>query len=124
MGAQGRKTHLQVIHEISVQIGFGQTAGLVGILPAGAILGSTHSLVSQVFNSTTNVLNVGTTVGGNQLIAALDLKTLARADTVVPFANAGPLGNDTPIYYTVTSTGAAPSQGVATIWLDFLPGPG
>lgn len=124
MATGGRKTHLQVIHQISVQFGFGQTSGIIGVIPAGAILNITHCLVSQVFNSTTNLLSVGTTVGGNQLLNGVDMKVLARTDTVVPFAIAGPYGVDTPIYGAITSTGPAPTTGVATVWLDYLAGPG
>jgi hypothetical protein len=124
MATGGRKTHLQVIHQISQQFGFGQTNGIIGVIPGGAILNITHLLVSQVFNSTTNLISIGTTVGGNQLLSGIDLKTLARTDTVVPFAIAGPYGVDTPIYGTITSTGAAPTQGVATVWIDYLAGPG
>lgn len=124
MPTGGRKTHLQVIHEISRQFGFGQTDGVIGVLPAGAILGTCHLNVSQVWNSTTNVINVGTTAGGTQLLSGIDLKTLARTDTVVPVAAQGPLAADTPIYGSITTTGGAPTTGVATVWLDYLPGPG
>ena len=124
MANGGRKIQLQVLHEISAQFGFGQTAGVIGVLPAGAVLGSLHALVSQVWNGTTNSLAVGTTPGGVELLAALDLKTLARSDTVVAVAKAGPMAVDTPIYGTITSTGPAPTQGVATAWIDYLPGPG
>lgn len=124
MPTGGRKTHLQVIHEISQQFGFGQVAGVVGVLPAGAILNLTHLLVSQAWNGTTNTIAVGTTPGGAQLLAATDLKTLARTDTVAPVAAAGPLAVDTPIYGTIAATGGAATTGVATVWLDYLPGPG
>jgi hypothetical protein len=124
MATGGRKTHLQVVHEISAQFGFGQTSGVIGVLPAGAILGTTHLLVSQVWNSTTNTISVGTTAGGSQLLSAIDLKTLARTDTVAPIAAAGPLAVDTPIYGTIAATGGAATTGVATVWLDYLPGPG
>jgi hypothetical protein len=124
MPTGGRKTHLQVIHEISQQFGFGQVAGVVGVLPAGAILNLTHLLVSQAWNGTTNTIAVGTTPGGAQLLAATDLKTLARTDTAAPIAAMGPFGVDTPIYGTIAGTGPAPTQGVATVWLDYLPGPG
>jgi hypothetical protein len=124
MATGGRKTQIQAIHEISAQFGFGQTAGVIGVLPAGAVMGTVHLLVSQAWNSTTNTLAIGTTPGGAQLLAATDLKTLARTDTLVPFAAAGPLGVDTPIYATIASTGAAPTTGVATAWLDYLPGAG
>jgi hypothetical protein len=124
MPTGGRKTHLQVIHEISQQFGFGQTAGVLGVIPAGAILNMSHLQVSQAFNSTTNTLALGTTVGGAQILAATDLKTPARTDTAVPTAAAGPFAVDTPIYATVASTGGAPTAGVATAWIDYLPGPG
>ena len=124
MPTGGRKTHLQVVHEISQQFGFGQVAGVIGVLPAGAILNLTHLLVSQVWNGTTNTIAVGTTPGGAQLIAATDLKTLARVDTPAPLASMGPFAVDTPIYGTIAGTGPAPTQGVATVWLDYLPGPG
>ena len=124
MAQGGRKTQLQVIHEISAQFGFGQLAGIIGVLPAGAIMNIAHLLVSQAWNGTTNVISVGTTPGGTQLLNGIDLKTLARTDTTVPFATAGPLGVDTPIYGTITNTGGAPTTGVATVWLDYLPGPG
>lgn len=124
MPTGGRKTHLQVVHEISVQFGFGQVAGVVGVLPAGAIMGTIHLNVSQAWNSTTNTIAIGTTPGGAQILAATDLKTLARTDALVPVAAMGPLGSDTPIYATIAATGAAPTTGVATVWLDYLPGPG
>ena len=124
MATGGRKTQLQVIHEISVQFGFGQTSGLIGVLPAGAIMMTTHMLVSQAWNSTTNTISVGTTPGGAQLLSAIDLKTIARTDTAVVAATMGPLAVDTPIYGTIASTGAAPTAGVATVWLDYLPGAG
>jgi hypothetical protein len=124
MATGGRKTHLQVMHEISLQFGFGQIAGVIGILPAGAILNAAHLLISQAWNGTTNSISIGTTPGGAQLIAATDLKTLARVDTVTPFAAAGPFGVDTPIYGAITNTGPAPTAGVATVWLDYVPFPG
>src|SRR4051812_26829617 len=124
MATGGRKTQLQVMHEISAQFGFGQVSGVIGVLPAGAIANQTHLCVSQAFNSTTNTLAVGTTPGGAQFLGATDLKTLARTDTAVPLAAMGPFGVDTPIYGTVASTGAAPTAGVATVWIDYLPGPG
>lgn len=124
MATGGRKTHLQVMHEISKQFGFGQTDGVIGVVPAGAILDFVHLLVSQVWNGTTNTLAIGTTPGGAQLLAATDLKTLARSDVGAPVAAAGPFSVDTPIYGTIASTGGAPTTGVATVWITYLPGPG
>ena len=124
MAVGGRKTQYQVVHEISKQFGFGQTSGVIGVLPAGAILNITHLLVSQAWNATTSTIAIGTTPGGAQLLAATDLQTLARTDTPAPIAAMGPFAVDTPIYGTIAGTGAAPTAGVATVWLDYLPGPG
>jgi hypothetical protein len=124
MAQGGRKTQLQVIHEISQQFGFGQVAGVLGVIPAGALLGTTHLNVSQAWNSTTNTIAIGTTPGGAQILAATDLKTLARTDTPVPVAAQGPFAVDTPIYATIAATGAAATAGVATVWIDYLAAPG
>lgn len=131
MPTGGRKVHLQLIHEISMQFTpsfAGGTpplaAGVLGVLPAGAIMGALHVVNAIAFNSTTNSLIIGTTPGGNQLLAATDLKATGRTDTPVPIASAGPLGVDTPIYYTYTQTGPAPTAGGLVVWLDYLPGPG
>jgi hypothetical protein len=129
MATGGRKTQYAAIHQISqafdvAATGVPPASVILGVLPAGAILGTLHLQVPQVFNSTTNTVAVGTTPGGTQLLAATDLKTGARTDTPAPAAAAGPLGSDTPIYLTFASTGAAPTQGRAAVWLDYLPGPG
>src|SRR5262245_38315919 len=125
MATGGRKSHLQVVHEISQAFGPATpVSGLLGVLPAGAVLGSIPTQVAAAFNSITNTLSICTAPGGTQLVNALDLKTAARTDTAIVTAQAGPLAADTPIYYTLGSTGAAPTQGSAVSWLDYLPGAG
>lgn len=125
MATGGRKTHLQVMHEISVDLGpLSAANGLVGVLPAGAILDKQTFLVSQAFNSTTNGLAIGTTLGGSELIGAVDIKTLAHLAASVGAAFAGPYLVDTPIYYRLSSTGPAPTQGRVIFWYEYLPGPG
>jgi hypothetical protein len=124
MPTGGRKTHHQVLHEISGQGGFGQLSGKIGVLPVGAVASQFHFLTSQAFNSTTNTLSLGTTPGGVDIANAIDVKAISRADTAVPIAASGPYAVDTPIYYTLLSTGAAPTAGVITVWLDYLPGAG
>lgn len=125
MATGGRKNALQVMHEISAAFAATTpTSGVLGVLPAGAIANIAHLAVTTAFNSTTNTLALGTTVGGAQILAATDLKTIARTDTPVVIANLGPYAVDTPIYYTMASTGAAPTLGAATAWLDYMPGAG
>jgi hypothetical protein len=125
MPTGGRKLHLQVIHEISQAFGASTPlSGVLGVLPAGAVLLTAHLVAATAFNSTTNTLALGTTPGGNQLLGATDLKTVARTDTPVPVANQGPLAVDTPVYWTLALTGATPTAGAAVAFIDYLPGVG
>jgi hypothetical protein len=123
----GRKTHLQALHEISVQVTPASGAGgLIGVVPAGSILGNIHSVVSTAFNSTTNTLGVGTLPppGGANMQGGIDGKTVGRSDNLMPAGTCGPMAADTPIYWTASFTGGAPTAGVWTVWIDYLPGPG
>jgi hypothetical protein len=121
MATGGRKTHLPHIHQISQRFSSGSAAsGVLGVIPDGAVLLSAHISVSQAFNSTTNTLALGTTPGGVNIMAATDLKTLARTDTPVVVAQQGPWVGDTPVYWTLAGTGAAPSQGAAVAFLDYI----
>jgi hypothetical protein len=122
MPTGGRKTHLQVIHEISQSFGAASAvSGLLGVLPAGAVMLTAHLSVSAAFNSTTNTLSLGTTPGGTNLFNAVSTQAVARTDTPVVIAAQGPLLVDTPIYWTLGSTGAAPTAGAAVVILDYLP---
>lgn len=125
MATGGRKSHLQVMHEISLLVQPTTVVqGLLGVLPGGGVANFTHVIVKTAFNSTTNTIALGTAPGGAQILAATDLKTIARADAAVAIAQAGPFAADTPIYYTLASTGAAPTLGEAFVWIDFVPFPG
>jgi hypothetical protein len=118
----GRKLHEQLLHEISAQFGPASPLnGVLGVLPAGAVLNGVHVAAITAFNSTTNTVAIGTTPGGAQLLAATDLKTVARTDAAAPAAAAGPFSVDTPIYYTLAPTGAAPTAGLAVGWIDYVP---
>lgn len=122
MTVPARKTHYQAVHQISGQGGFGQLAGLLGVIPAGSLLIGWHFFTSFAFNSTTNTLSLGTTPGGVQILPPIDCKAIQRLDAVfnVPF-QAAALTADTPIYYTLASTGPAPTQGTITAWFDYIP---
>lgn len=113
------------MHEISLLVTpTTPLQGIAGVLPAGSVANIAHGFVKTAFNSTTNSLTLGTQAGGAQILAAVDLKTIARTDTAVVIANAGPYATDVPIWYTITSTGAAPTLGEAFFWVDFVPFPG
>lgn len=121
MATGGRKTHLQVIHEISQAFGSATPlTGTFGVLPAGAVLDQIHVQVAVAFNSTTNTLSIGTTPGGTNILNAASIAAAGRTDTPIPTALAGPQAADTPLYWTLASTGAAPTAGQVVAWMNYL----
>lgn len=132
MATGGRKTQLQVPHEISRTFTFAEglaplTAGnVVGILPAGSIATITRVLTSTAWNGTVSVaVDVGITLTGTGFIAGADVRTaIARADTVVPAANMGPFAADTPIYASFDFGGTIGTAGVTTVMVEYLPAVG
>jgi hypothetical protein len=127
MTVPARKTQLPVLHQISKTITYadaGITTGLqVGTLPAGSVLDKTEVLTSTAWNGSVSVaLSVGTTLTGTGLINGTDVRTaIARADTVVPAAVAGPLAADTAIYCSIALGGTAGSAGVSTVIVTYHP---
>lgn len=127
MATGGRKTQLQVTHQISRTINWndtGVTTGLlVGMLPLGALLHITRVLTDTAFNGTVSVaLSVGTTLTGTDLINGTDVRTAAaRVDTVVPIAKAGPLAADQAIYASIALGGTAGTAGRATVIVEYTP---
>lgn len=122
MATGGRKSHLQVMHEISANLTYASPlSGVMGVLPAGALMNQIRTQVPVGFNSTTNTLSIGTTPGGTNLVNAVSIAAAGRVDTPVPTALMGPLAADTPIYFTLASTGAAPTAGQVVAWLDYVP---
>lgn len=130
MAAPARKTQYQVTHEISRTVSYntpGITAGVeVGTIPAGAVLDKTVVLTSTAWNGTTSVaLSVGSTATGTQYINGTDVRTaIARADTVVPAAAAGPLAADQIVYASVVFGGTTGSAGSSTVILYYTPAVG
>lgn len=122
-----RKTHLPVPHQISRTINFNDagvaTGVLIGTVPAGSLLGTTKVVTSVAFNGTVSVaLSVGSTLTGTGFINGTDVRTaIARVDTVVPAAVAGPLAADTDVYVSIAFGGTVGTAGVATVELTFNP---
>lgn len=90
--------------------------------PAGAIITRTTIVVSQAFNAgTTNPLVVGSTPGGNDLVAATDSVAqtvgVKRPDTATAL---GQLAADTVPYVAYVPTGTAPTAGVADIVFEYV----
>lgn len=127
MGSTARKTHLPVTHQISRTFNYndvGLLTGLkVGSIPLGSILGTTTVLTSVPFNGTVSgALSVGTTLTGTGLINGTDVRTaVARVDTVVPAAVAGPLAADTDVYASLAIGGTAGTAGVFTVITTYQP---
>lgn len=132
MATGGRKTQLQVTHEISRTFTFAEGLGVlgagqvVGILPAGAVAHLTRSVTPTAWNGTVSVTSsVGTSLTGTQFINATDVRTAPiRADTVVPVASAGPYAVDTPIYASFAFGGTIGTAGQTTIIVEYTPGVG
>jgi hypothetical protein len=132
MATGGRKTSLQVQHEISRTITFADGLGplaagvVVGVLPAGAVATITRVLTTTAWNGTVSVAaSVGITATGTTFINGTDVRTAAaRVDTVVPIASAGPFAVDTPIYASVAFGGTIGTAGSTTIIVEYAPAVG
>ncbi|MCJ2127354.1 hypothetical protein [Methylobacterium sp. E-045] len=87
-------------------------------LPDGALISRTLVLIETAFSAGTTLL-VGSTVGGNDIVAAADsAATAAGAKRPDTGSLKGRLVGDTVLYGTVTGT---PTAGVATIVIEFVP---
>lgn len=132
MATGGRKTQLQVQHEISRTFTFADglaplTAGFViGTLPAGAIATITRVLTTTAWNGTVSVAaSVGITATGTTFINGTDVRTAAaRVDTVVPIASVGPFAADTPIYGSFAFGGTIGTAGSTTVIVEYTPAVG
>lgn len=128
-GTNARDLGVQLVHYIRKTINYndgGVATGLkMGTLPAGAQVlpfASTINIRTAFNAATTNNVLVGTTAGGNNLVATADagagsagVKTFALATVV----NNGYMTADQDIYITYTQTGTAATAGVATITLAY-----
>jgi hypothetical protein len=137
MPTGGRKTHLQVIHEFIVYLVTGNTpmtasgmvsanapGGIMGVLPAGAVpLMARLLTVGTAFDAATFTLQLGTTPGGSQILAAQNIKPLGRIDAPIAVAAMAPLAADTPVYWSTAASGPN-ATGWCMVWLEYLPGVG
>lgn len=121
MTTPARRTHYPVIHEISATLGPNSPAsGILGTLPAGAVVSIAHYLVTQGFNSTTNTLSLGVTPGAGDFVFNFNIAAPTRSDNAPSALICGPFPTATSLYYTLGSTGAAPTQGSVTLWVDYI----
>lgn len=131
-GTAARELAFQAVHYLRKRVNFNDVGIATGVafpapLPAGAIILPFAStvVVSTAFNAaTTNNLLVGTTAGGNNVLATADsaagtagVKTLALATLGV---NALVGATDLTLFATYTQTGAVATAGVADITIAYV----
>ena len=130
MAGIARQTQYQMPHSLRKLVNFndaGVAAGvLVGTIPAGAIITSVIVEVATAFNAaTTNVLTVGTTGTGTDLMTSAETisGTIGQkaAATYKGTAAAAPVANDTDIFVAYSQTGTAATTGVAYVLVTFHP---
>lgn len=123
-----RQTQFQHVHYLRKKVVLGDagltTGVLVGTLPAGAIIAYEAAvMVSTAFDAgTTNVLVVGTTVGGTDVVtAAVSLSGATGTKRMSTADSLGPMAADTDIWVQYTQTGTAATVGTAYILIPFYP---
>ena len=115
-----REYRRQVVHTLRRTVSFAAGGAFMfpASLPDGALISRTLVLVETAFSAGA-ALTVGTTVGGNDILAAADTAVTAagvkRPDTGTL---KGRLAGDTTLYGTITG---APTAGVATIVFEYVP---
>lgn len=94
-------------------------------LPKGSLIVGTDVFVTTVFNAaTTNVLVIGTTAAGTDIVNAAGVTegTAAATLNIAPNASTAwvPLPADTQIFVTYTQTGTAATTGAAYVVVKFV----
>lgn len=123
------QTHLQVTHAIRATLSVAAlvAAGAAGVpidtLPAGARVLRSHIFVETAFNAaTTNVLDVGTAADPDQFLpTATVVAGTTGLKTLAPPALQGVIAADTPVTAIYSYTGAAPTTGLATVIIEYMP---
>lgn len=115
-----RELREQVVHTIRRTVTFaaGGAFTFPASLPDGALISRTLVLVETAFTAGA-ALTVGSTLGGNDIVAAADSAvTAAGAKRPDTGTLKGRLVGDTVLYGTITG---APAAGVATIVFEYVP---
>jgi hypothetical protein len=124
----GRQTQFQQVHYFRKRVNWNDAsiaAGVaIGTLPAGAMLVGAAARVNVAFNAaTTNVLQMGTTATGGEILASA--VSLAGAtgykSGTTGTAFQAPILVDTDIFVSYTQTGAAATAGQADLHVSYIP---
>ena len=125
-GDQARQQPRQVVNTWRKTINFndpGIADGVAGVVvPAGAFLTRVLIEIVTAFNAvTTNVITMGTTATGTNIVAAGDVdETVAAVYEVTRgYGRSLTAAADTTIYYRYTQTGTAATAGVAEIVVEY-----
>ena len=130
MTATARLTHYQMPHSLRKLVNFNDAGiangALVGVIPAGSIITSVICQIGTVFNAaTTNVLLVGTTPTGSELMTnAESIPGTQGQKTAAAFkatTASNPVAADTTIYVSYAQTGTAATTGVGYILVSYHP---
>ena len=123
-----RLLHTQQIHYFRKRVNYndaGIAAGVfVGTIPAGAMLVYAAARINVAFNAvTTNVLQMGTTAGGGEILAnAVVLAGAAGFKTATSgTAFAATFATDTDIFVSYTQTGAVATAGQGDLMVAYCP---
>lgn len=127
-----RVLHTQQTHYYRKRVNFNDagvaTGVFVGTLPNGALIVDAIANVRIVFNAaTTNVLTVGTNVGGpyNNILGVADVNEAVLGGYRAPILALGTtsflITADTDIFAVFTQTGAVATTGQADIYIAYAP---
>lgn len=128
MTGQARKIHTQQTHFLRKRINF-NTAGIaggvvIGTVPKNSVIADVRARVNTIFNAaTTNVIIVGLTQGGSELVAGGTIVpgVVGGYAGVTLLATGAQVANDTDVWVSYTQTGAAATTGQADIVVEFIP---
>lgn len=126
MTAVARQNATQQVHFIRATVNFNSTGVATGIVigavPTGAQITDVGVRIVTAFNAaTTNVLVVGTTAGGAEIL------TSAESVSGTPGFKRGVTGGavtfaaDTILYVAYTQTGTAATTGQAIVVISYVP---
>ena len=124
-GTTARELGFQAVHYYKKTVNFNDLGIATGVpfgtLPMNAEIVNVVVKVKTVFNAgTTNVLAVGTTGVGVDIVAAADVNEAALGSTTVLTGNALSFAVDTPMYASFTQTGTVATTGKAVIIVAYV----
>jgi hypothetical protein len=128
-GTTARQFDWQATHYLRKRINYNDSnigtpdSVAVGVLPAGAIIVGVFVRVETTFNAgTSNQVNVGTNAGlDNNIVNNADVDETTTGVYEVTRGWGLTIAADTTVYAVYTQSGAAATQGAATIIVEYIP---